>query len=144
MKITDKSIVSELLKAIEYIENNTIVIGVLGEQDTEVVKYATYNEFGVMFKIPERSFIRAGFDANKNKFIERGNRLIEDVITLKLKPHTFLEIMGEYLAGIIKDYLVDLRSPPNSQQTIEQKGSSNPLVDTGRLRDSITYKIESR
>jgi hypothetical protein len=32
---------------------------------------------------------------------------------------------------------------PNSAITIRQKGSSKPLIDTGRLRGSITYEVEN-
>jgi len=33
---------------------------------------------------------------------------------------------------------------PNSPVTIAQKGSAMPLVDTGKLRQSITYEVEKR
>lgn len=31
--------------------------------------------------------------------------------------------------------------PPNAPYTIEKKGSSTPLVDSGRLINAITYEI---
>ena len=31
---------------------------------------------------------------------------------------------------------------PNSPLTIAQKGSAMPLIDTGKLRQSITYEVE--
>ena len=31
---------------------------------------------------------------------------------------------------------------PNAESTIEAKGSSGPLRDTGLLKNSITYKVE--
>ena len=35
----------------------------------------------------------------------------------------------------------NLSDPPNSPITIHNKKSSNPLIDTGRLRQSVTYKV---
>lgn len=92
-------------------------------------------------KIPERSFIRAGFDKNKDNMISKGDDLLEQVIQLKLPVDTFFSVLGEYLVGQIQGYLTSLKEPPNSPVTANNKGSSNPLVDTGRLRDSITYKV---
>lgn len=91
--------------------------------------------------IPERSFMRAGYDDNKSKFIARGNKLLTKVIRLELPVHAFYEALGEYMVGRIQKYLTSLRTPPNHPTTIKDKGSSNPLIDTGRLRQSITYKV---
>ncbi len=49
--------------------------------------------------------------------------------------------MGAFAAGGVQTYMTELKTPPNSAYTIEQKGSSNPLIDTGALRASITWKI---
>lgn len=92
-------------------------------------------------KIPERSFIRAGFDKNKDDMIAEGDKLLEQVIQLELPVETFFDIMGEYLVGRIQKHMTSLKDPPNSLVTANNKGSSNPLIDTGRLRDSITYKV---
>ena len=44
------------------------------------------------------------------------------------------------LASKIKDYARDLDSPPNHPFTVEQKGSSNPLVDTGDMIGGISWR----
>ena len=92
-------------------------------------------------QIPERSFIRSGYDTNKNNMIGKIEPLLEKVISLELSVDAFFNTMGEYIVGLIQDYLTSLKSPPNSPVTIQNKGSSNPLVNTGRLRQSITYKV---
>lgn len=92
-------------------------------------------------KIPERSFIRAGYDKNKDDMIAEGDKLLEQVIQLELPVETFFDILGEYLVGRIQKHMTSLKDPPNSSVTANNKGSSNPLIDTGRLRDSITHKV---
>ena len=92
--------------------------------------------------IPERSFIRAGFDENESNIKEKGSSLLQLLINHDTDLDIFFETLGEYTTSKIKSYLVDLKSPANSALTSNLKGSSNPLVDTGRLRDAISYKVK--
>ncbi|MTI61728.1 MAG: hypothetical protein FH762_17385 [Firmicutes bacterium] len=95
-------------------------------------------------EIPERSFMRAGFDSNKKDFQKKGEHLIQQAIALEIAPKTALDVLGRYIADQIQVYLTKLREPPNSPVTISNKGSSNPLIGKDEhLRDSITYKIVS-
>lgn len=91
--------------------------------------------------IPERSFIRAGYDENEKKIIRETEKLLHSVIMLELPVEVFFNTLGELLSGFIQEYLTDLREPPNHPYTVAQKGSSNPLIDTGRLRQAITYRV---
>lgn len=52
-----------------------------------------------------------------------------------------LDAIGAVTAGEVQQYMTDLKTPPNAPYTIQQKGSSNPLIDTGALRASVTWKI---
>lgn len=90
--------------------------------------------------IPERSFIRAGHDENIDRVMKQTERAISLVISGKMTVDDMLDLCGEQLATAIKQYAVKLRTPPNHPFTIEQKGSSNPLVDTGRMIESITWR----
>ena len=91
--------------------------------------------------IPERAFIRGGFDANSSRFAEKSVQLLRQVILGKFSMNNFFELMGDYIVGELKRYMVNLSDPANSSATISAKGRSNPLIDTGRLRDAITYKV---
>ena len=152
MIIHDKSNVKEFLKMLEELKSISIEIGILGDDkggdkhkgsDITVLEIATIHEFGApKANIPSRSFIRAGYDSNKNKIISQGEKLLENVIGLKLDPDIFLETMGENAVGMIQEHLTNLKSPPLKQTTIKRKGSSQPLIDTGQLRSSITHKIK--
>ena len=53
----------------------------------------------------------------------------------------YLEMIGLLFSSVIKVYAVSLNSPLNHPYTVEQKGSSNPLVDTGDMIQSITYEV---
>ena len=92
--------------------------------------------------IPERAFIRGGFDENKPDIESKGMQLISSLMNHDTDLDIVFETLGEYSASKLKSYLVDLKSPANSALTVKLKGSSNPLVDTGRLRDSISYRVK--
>lgn len=96
-----------------------------------------------VIKIPERSFLRNGFDENNKKILNHTDLLIRQVLSGKMSVDTMLDSCGKDFAGAIKEYLIDLSKPANHPFTIEQKrGKSNPLVNTGSLSESITWKTE--
>lgn len=92
--------------------------------------------------IPERSFFRNGMDAEGEKVVDVHEKLVPYVIAGELDADAFLNNLGTDLAGAIKDYATELSSPPNSGFTIERKGSSNPLADTGTMIGAIAYKVK--
>ena len=53
----------------------------------------------------------------------------------------FLNKLGVTCVKDIQEEAVKLKNPPNAPLTIENKNSSNPLVDTGEMIRKVTYKI---
>jgi phage gpG-like protein len=93
-----------------------------------------------MIEIPQRSFLRSTASENRemwlSTFIEAvANELPQNNIS------DAAERVGAMMMGHVKKKLTDLKSPPNSPSTIRQKGSSNPLIDTGQLRRAIDYEV---
>lgn len=92
--------------------------------------------------IPERSFIRSGFDKNVDKITTKIETLLDGVISFGINPDVFLDMIGLEFAGLIQKELKKLKSPANAPATKRVKGSSNPLIDTGRLVGAISHKVE--
>lgn len=92
--------------------------------------------------IPERSFIRTGFDENVNTIMQTITGLIDSVIALDINPDVFADMVGLEFAGLIQRHARNLSSPPNSPITSTVKRSSNPLNDTGRLIGAIRHKVD--
>ena len=92
--------------------------------------------------IPERSFLRTGFDEHHKDVLKKAEMLIPLLLDGKISGDNVLEMVGETLATKIKTYARNLNRPPNAEMTKEQKGSNNPLVDTGTMIESITYEVE--
>lgn len=105
-----------------------------------VEEVARYQEEGTKTKsgapaIPARSFIKATFDQNKDKI----RKTFMDAIVKS--PKNSLDFVGSYVVGLIQSRIASGISPPLAPKTIKRKGSSKPLIDTGQLRNSITFKI---
>ncbi len=93
-----------------------------------------------IIKIPERSFLRSGHDEKADKILKQAERAIGQVAIGKMSVDTLLDLYGEQFATAIKTYMRDLDSPANHPYTVEQKGTDNPLIQTGNLIESISWK----
>ncbi len=93
-------------------------------------------------KIPERSFLRAGHDTYIDEVLNSTKPMLEGVISGDISPEEYFNAIGHSLSSQIKKYAKDLSSPENSWATTEMKGSSNPLVDTGNMIESITWRTK--
>lgn len=113
------------------------------EGDSEgVKKKATQNEFGAG-NVPERSFIRSTIDENAERYSKAAEILVGMMMDGEISKFEMLERMGQQIESDIKSKIVNLKSPPNSPRTIMEKGSDNPLIDTGEMLASIRYAIKS-
>lgn len=92
--------------------------------------------------IPERAFIRGGFNQNESWFRRDAGEKLAKALVEGVDVDAVLNALGEDLADRIKEYAVDLNNPPNSPLTKAAKRSANPLVDTGDMIGDITYKVE--
>lgn len=92
--------------------------------------------------IPERSFIRTGFDNNVEKIGDKIDMLFTEVVELNIDPDVFTDMIGMEFAGMIQRHARAISSPPNAAATRSTKGSSNPLHDTGRMIGAIRHEVE--
>lgn len=150
MIVHDENNVPEFKEMLRELSSKEIKIGILGEgkgsgdhtegEDATILEVAHFNEYGTK-NMPERSFIRASFDDNQEDYAGKGEKLLRQVIAMETKPKSMYKALGEHIVGKTQEFLTELTDPPNSPITIALKGSSNPLIDTGQLRDSIEHKV---
>ncbi|USK71759.1 hypothetical protein [Peribacillus asahii] len=91
--------------------------------------------------IPERSFIRSTFDENERDWSEFIEDQIEKLLSLEITAEQLFERLGALIVGEIQKKMTDIRTPANAALTVANKGSSNPLIDTGELRRHVTWKV---
>ena len=91
-------------------------------------------------RIPERSFLRTGYDEARDDVLKHARQMMADVAAGAMSEAALYKAVGIELADAIKDYARNLDSPANHPFTTENKGSSNPLVDTGDMIGGITWR----
>lgn len=106
------------------------------ETGVQVAQVAFWQEFGTI-NIPPRPFMRNAIAQNKEKW--------GDLFAAQLKnstdAETALNTVGEIARGDVLMSLTSLSSPPLKPSTIAKKGSSNPLIDTGHLKNSLSFEV---
>lgn len=108
-----------------------------------LLEVAISNEFGDPARhVPQRSFIRATVDEHREEITELETALAMRVLEGKISQEEALSLLGAKVVGLVQARIARGIDPPNSPETVERKGSSKPLVDTGQLRSSITWKVE--
>lgn len=112
-----------------------------GEQVT-VAQLAAIHEFGTTDgRIPERSFMRSTIDSNKGQLESLMKKLVGKIADGAMSKDKALGVIGQWLADKMVAKIDSGVPPPNAQSTVDRKGSSQPLIDTGQLKNSIDWEI---
>jgi hypothetical protein len=106
--------------------------------NASIAEYATYNEYGTG-SIPARPFMRSTFDMFKDKVSRLKKEQYELILQGKRTVRRSLALIGEFMEGRIKRRITAIGYPRNKPSTIKKKKSSNPLIDTGVMRQSIRH-----
>lgn len=121
--------------------NNEAAPGITMARLAGVHEYGAAIQRGdVVTLIPERSFIRSTIAANNN-YVREIEKLGAAVIDGKRDERQALGLLGAKIAADIKKRIAEGIAPPNAPSTIAAKGSSTPLIDTGRLRNAVTWAV---
>lgn len=115
-------------------------VGIL--EDPEMAKIASYNEFGTEH-VPARSFIRAPFDAHQG-YIKLKISLLKRVVAGRITLESALHILGAAVVKSFKKTIRDVILPLNAPSTEAKKGSDIPLIDTGKMYESISYRLNKK
>lgn len=122
-----------------------------GVADGEIIKIGVWNHFGTKGgasgggwggPIPERPFLSNAMRNNRGNYRSAMRSAAKAVLMGSTTMKTVVTRLGILAQGDVQEEITALRSPPNSPVTIALKGSDNPLIDSGRLRASITYKVD--
>ena len=126
-----------------------IVEGTGGKDGVSIAQYAAYNEFGVpgkkkKWRIPPRPFIRGFVENESGEIKATQERLFKLVSEGKMSADTAIKRLGQFAQDGIKRYIMGGDFVPNAEATIQRKGSSRPLIDTGTMRNSVRYQVKKK
>lgn len=93
-------------------------------------------------RIPARPFLRKAFYDNQRKYRRLVKVGIDEIIYDDKTGHDLLVKLGKTGVSDVRESIVRWTKPGNAPLTIDNKrGQNNPLVDTGKLSQAVTYKI---
>lgn len=109
-------------------------------QMSDLITVGAVHEFGAPNRlIPERSFIRSATDENREKIKKMQQIEIARITGGKSTAKESLQRMGTVMQGLIQRKIRSGEFTPLSPITIQKKGSSRPLIDTGQMLQSIQH-----
>jgi hypothetical protein len=122
-------------------DGKKIVVGIVGDGvDSEVLKIAAAHEYGTD-KLPERSFIRASFDADQDKLGNIVSGQVNKVLSGQISANAAANAIGAQAAQLVQNFIDENRVKPPSD--FSKKTQHTTLYETGtHIRDRIAFKVE--
>lgn len=135
----------DIVQGYRNLHGKTIKAGVLQGAGSEkngvpISQVATWNEYGTS-RIPSRPFIAIATDESKGWQSEVKKQV--GGITSSVDVNGALNTIGEQMKKDIKNVIGDRsKLKPNAPSTIAKKGFDAPLIDTGKLQESIDFEVK--
>ena len=130
-----------LKSACRSMDGKKIIVGIVGDGvDSEVLKIAAAHEYGTD-KLPERSFIRASFDADQDKLGSIVSWQVNKVLSGQTSADAAANAIGAQAAQLVQNFIDENRVKPQSD--FSKKTQHTTLYETGtHIRDRIAFKVE--
>lgn len=123
-----------------------IQVGFQGDQKyedgTSIAQVAAINEFGAS-DIPERPFMRQSFENHEGE-LQAACDAAQRLVSSGSSAEQALQQIGVVAKGLVQDEIVNGGFVPNAESTIKKKGSEQPLIDTGTMRQSVNFVVKRR
>lgn len=123
-----------------------IQVGFQGDQKyedgTSIAQVAAINEFGAS-DIPERPFMRQSFENHEGE-LQAACDAAQRLVSSGGSAEQALQQIGVVAKGLVQDEIVNGGFAPNAESTIKKKGSEQPLIDTGTMRQSVNFVVKRR
>lgn len=117
------------------------------EDGTPLTNIAYWNEHGTMNKdgsvhSPARPFMHDSVQNNMEKISDMCASAAKQVGTGKGSAQQALEGIGVKMVSLVQKEIRNGDFAANAPSTIRAKGSSKPLIDSGRMCQSVTFVIK--
>ena len=149
VKNFDFSKFRELRSRLEGMADKEVVVGVTrasaGRDQTGEINNAellAVHEFGTKDgRIPERAPIRSSMAKHQDKYVTTHAENLRKVVRGDMPFDKSLDLLGLRAAADVQQNIRDGDFVPLAQSTIDRKGSSKPLIDSGGMRQAITHEV---
>lgn len=159
---------ARIKRELEALGRMNLKVGIQGDADGELLTIANVHEYGCTIKvspkmrgyfrhafnvnlkatteyinIPERSFIRASFDAGQQEMNDIVSKAFDKLMKGDMTAEQAMESIGLQLVQMTQNFInTGQVKPPKGEFAQERSSQYTPLVDSGRLVLSITHVIE--
>lgn len=132
---------------IEELKRNQVFVGfqagqVADEKGVDMAQIAMFNELGTS-TAPARPFLRDSVDENEDVIRDQCGKELKK-LTTGATAETVLKRVGALGVRLVQEKIESGSFEPNAPSTIKKKGSDKPLIDTGRMRQSVKYVVKRR
>ena len=131
--------------------------GAESNEGADIVDIAAWNEMGTDY-IPSRPFLRQSVDTNGAEIAATCKKLIVAIVKGQATARDALQRIGVMQKGLVEKTIKDGDFVPNAPITVhggwmtrngrsfyvKGKQSEQPLIDTGRLRQSVNFVITEK
>lgn len=101
---------------------------------------AAIHELGL--GVPKRAFVGPALKKNRIKYIKYIGKQLTPIIRRRQTMNAAWQTVGIMAVADIQEYMITAQFTPLAPSTIARKGSSKPLIDTGQMRQAITYRVK--
>lgn len=121
-----------------------ILVGLIGGKvDSDVMVIAHAHEYGVPGKLPERSFIRKGFDTQQEELSKIVSGALGKMLGEELTPAAAAEAIGAQATQLAQSFIDENQVKPESD--FDRKTQHTTLYETGtHIRDRIAYEVKKK
>lgn len=112
------------------------------EDGTDMAAVAAWNELGTEH-IPSRPFLRMSVDENEDKINAMCAQQVKNLCNGG-SAESVLKEVGAFGVSLVQEKIGNGSFAPNAPATIKAKGSDHPLIDSGRMRQSVHYVVKGK
>lgn len=142
----------KLISSVRTLNSKTVSVGYFADQGTHEDSGLSYP---ALMYIQEVKGVRSKSGLVHRRLFEMTMNSQRTDITQQLRqnvkanflrrPNKILSLFGQDMQKRLKDGFGDTSLlPANAASTVRSKGKNSPLVDSGSLRDKLTYRVRAK
>lgn len=133
----------DMKRRLKQLAKKAAYIGLPDSSDGELLMRGAVHNFGSPSQgIPARPWLKEGVAEGVSKYQRFADANVIKVMLGEMDGNTYHSTLGELGKAEVQKYIRNGDFAPLAAATIERKGSSKPLIDTGQMRNAITYEVK--
>lgn len=134
-----------MIKAAQAVQAKVGILEGTYPDGTPVATVAAAHEFGSPATgLPARPFMRSTVQNKSKDWTEAIGKTLTDNLLNKNGGKVALETLSDLIVADLRASIDEMVEPSLKEATMARKGSSQPLVDTGLLRDSLDAVVGNK